>query len=59
MIEITYLREMEKMQALPSEVQKTIKGVLEILDSEYGADRDQYSDNGGYVVVIENIEEFK
>ena len=59
MIEITYLREMEKAQALPAEVQEVIKGILEILDSEYGADRDKYSDNGGYVVVIEDIEDFK
>ena len=59
MIEITYLKEMKKVQALPIEVQEVIKGILEILDSEYGADRDKYSDNGGYVVVIEDIEDFK
>lgn len=59
MIEITYLREMEKVQALPIEVQEVIKGILEILDSEYGADRDKYSDNGGYVVVVESSEDFK
>ncbi|CAI3607609.1 conserved hypothetical protein [Clostridium neonatale] len=59
MIEITYLKEMEKVQALPIEVQEVIKGVLEILDSEYGVDRDKYADNGGYVVVAESIEDFK
>lgn len=59
MIEITYLREMEKAQALPAEVQEVIKGILEILDSEYGEDRDKYADNGGYVVVVESIEDFK
>ena len=59
MIEITYLREMEKVQTLPIGVQEVIKGILEILDSEYGADRDKYADNGGYVVVIESIEDFK
>lgn len=59
MIEITYLREMQKAQALPSEVQEVIKGILEILDSEYGDDRDKYVDNGGYVVVIESIDDFK
>ena len=58
MIEITYLREMEKIQAIPIEVQEVIKGILEILDSEYGADRDKYADNGGYVVVVESIEDF-
>lgn len=59
MIEITYLREVEKVHALPIEVQEVIKGILEILDSEYGADRDKHADNGGYVVVVESIEDFK
>ncbi|MGG7175890.1 hypothetical protein ACQPV1_21720 [Clostridium neonatale] len=59
MIEITYLREMERVQTLPIEVKEVIKGILEILDSEYGADRDKYEDNGDYVIVVENIEEFK
>ncbi|MBN1034502.1 hypothetical protein DWC20_02935 [Clostridium botulinum] len=58
MIEITYLREMKKVQALSSEVQEVIKGILEILDSEYGAARDKYADDGGYVVVAERIEDF-
>ncbi len=59
MIEITYLREMEKAQALPTEVQEVIKGILEILDSEYGVNRDKYADNGGYIVVVESIEDFE
>ena len=59
MIEITYFKEMEKVQALPIEVQKVIKGILEILDSEYGAYRDKYADNGGYVVVAESIKDIK
>lgn len=59
MIEIIYLREMEKALALPIEVQGVIKGILEILDSEYGANRDKYLDDGGYVVVVESIEDFK
>ena len=58
-MEITYLREIEKVQVLPVEVQEVIQGILEILDSEYGADRDKYSDDGGYVVVVESIEDFK
>jgi hypothetical protein len=58
MIEITYLREIEKVQEMPIEVQEVIKGILEILDSEYGADRDKYADDGGYVVVAESIEDF-
>ncbi|MEO2601358.1 hypothetical protein AB2T63_04800 [Clostridium butyricum] len=59
MIEITYLREMKKVQILPIEVQEAIKGILEILDNEYGAERDKYLDDGGYVIVAESIEDFK
>lgn len=59
MIEIAYLREMEKVQSLPIEVQDVIKCILEILDLEYGAERDKYLDNGGYIVVVENAEDFK
>ncbi|ACD53679.1 hypothetical protein HYH38_04250 [Clostridium botulinum] len=54
MIEITYLREMEKVKVLQVEVQGVIRGVLEILDSEYGSNRDKYADDGGYVIVVES-----
>ena len=59
MIEITYLREMQKVQGLPVEVQEVIKGILEILDSEYGSNRDKYANDGGYIIVTESIEDFK
>ncbi|MBN1067594.1 hypothetical protein [Clostridium sp. ZS1] len=59
MIEITYLREMEKVQGLPVELQEVIKGILEILDSEYGSNRDKDADDGGYVIVAESVEDFK
>jgi hypothetical protein len=59
MIEIAYLREMKKVQALPIKVQEVIRGILEILDSEYGVVRDKYTEDGGYVIVVESIEEFK
>lgn len=54
MIEITYLREMEKVKVLQVEVQGVIRGVLEILDSEYRSNRDKYADDGGYVIVVES-----
>lgn len=59
MIEITYLRQMENVQRLPVEVQDVIKDILEILNSQYGANRDKYADDGGYVIVAESIEDFK
>lgn len=50
MIEVSYLREKEILKIIPQEVQVTIRGILQILDSEYGANRNKYEDNGGYVV---------
>jgi hypothetical protein len=59
MIEIAHLREKGIAKNIPQEVQKAIEGILEILDIEYGTDRNKYEDDGGYVVVIEKKEDFK
>lgn len=59
MVEISYLREKEISKNMPQEVQKAIEGILEILDTEYGDDRNKYEDDGGYVVVIEKEEDLK
>ncbi|MBU3190159.1 hypothetical protein K9O30_13705 [Clostridium bowmanii] len=59
MIEIAYLKEMDKLKDMPQEVQEKIQGILKILDSEYGADRRKYEDNGGYIIVVERKEDFK
>ncbi|MBK5241681.1 hypothetical protein [Clostridium sp.] len=59
MIEISYLKEKEILKGLPWEVQENIKGILQILDREYGENRNKYEDNGGYVLVIEKEEDFK
>ncbi|WP_160669659.1 hypothetical protein [Clostridium sp. C8-1-8] len=58
MIELTHLKEGELIKKFPSEVQQSIKKVLKILDYEYGEDRDKYKDDGGYVVVVENVDDF-
>lgn len=58
MIEIAYLKEKDKIKSMPQEVQNTILGILEILSSEYGEDRN-YKDDGGYVVVIEKADDFQ
>ncbi|MEQ3340393.1 hypothetical protein [Clostridium butyricum] len=47
------------VQALPIEVQEVIKAVLEVLDSDYGFNGDKYVDDGGYVIFVESIEDFK
>lgn len=59
MIELAYLAEMEQVKSLPKKIQKTIEGILQELDSEYGANRDKYEDNGGYIVVVEKEEDFQ
>lgn len=41
------------------EVQETIQGILQILDTEYGADRNKYEDDGGYVLVVEEEKDFE
>lgn len=59
MIEVSHLNEKERLTALALEVQETILGILQILDSEYGADRDKYEDDGGYVIVVEKDADFQ
>lgn len=59
MIELTHLVENEKVDNLPREVQENIKGILTILDEEYGDNRDKYKDDGGYVIVIEEDADFQ
>lgn len=59
MIEIAHSRENGILKNMRHEVQEVIDGILEILDTEYGADRNKYEDDGGYVVVVEKEEDFK
>lgn len=59
MIEVSHLNEKERLVALPQEVQETILCILQILDIEYGADRNKYKDDGGYVAILEKQEDFK
>ena len=59
MIELIHLKEIIKVEKLPIEVQENINGILTILDEEYGEDRGQYKDNGGYVIVIEYESDFQ
>lgn len=58
MIEIAHLREKRILKNIPQEVQEIILGIIQILDTEYGANRNKYEDDEGYVVV-EKIEDFK
>ena len=40
---------------IPSEVIESIKVTIDILNENYGEDRDVEADLGGYVVIAENI----
>lgn len=40
---------------IPSEVIESIKVIIDILNENYGANRDIEADLGGYVVIVENI----
>ncbi|WP_242396675.1 hypothetical protein [Clostridium butyricum] len=59
MIEIIYSNEKEILKIMPQEVQKTIKEISQVLDVEYGVNRDKYKDNGGYVIIIDKQEDFR
>jgi hypothetical protein len=59
MIEVAYLREMDRLDTLPKEVQETIMSILLILDSEYGSERRKYEDLGGYVAIVEKNEDLQ
>ena len=42
-------------ESLQLEVSETIRATIEVLDDNYGADRDIESGLGGYIVIAENI----
>ena len=43
------------MNNIPIEVIKSTKATIDILNENYGADRDIESDLGGYILIAENI----
>ena len=59
MKEIAYLKQEKLIKEMPLELQKTILKIIEILDLEYGANRNKYKDDGGYVIIVERNEDFE
>lgn len=47
--------QLEELRDYPIEVINSISENIEILDDNYGANRNIYNDLGGYVVIAENI----
>ena len=47
------------MNNIPSEVIERMKAIIDILNENYGDNRNIESDLGGYVVIVENIVDIK
>lgn len=62
MICIGKVKELDKVKHLPMNVVKKIDELVQVLDNEYGFERDVDRDLGGYVAVVEqgaDIEQLK
>lgn len=62
MICVGKVKELDKVKYLPMNVVKKINELLQVLDIEYGSERDIARDLGGYVAVVEqagDIEQLK
>ena len=57
MIELANLEDLEKVEHLPQELREVIADDLAIFSAEYGSERD-YKREGGYVSIIENVEDY-
>ena len=47
--------QLQEVNNIPSEVTESIKVTIDILNENYGEERDINNDLGGYVVIVENI----
>ena len=52
-------KELFKADELPWQVKNDIRAMLEILDNVYGAERDVFHGDGGFVVVVEEENTFE
>ncbi|MBP1616055.1 MAG: hypothetical protein H6Q13_3503 [Bacteroidetes bacterium] len=57
MLKIAHVYQLKSISGLPAEVINTIHEAVSILDNEYGEDRHIDNGYGGYVLVIESMEE--
>lgn len=47
--------QLKQLKEYPIEVIKSISEIIEIIDDNYGANRNVDNDLGGYIVIAENI----
>ncbi|SFO16397.1 hypothetical protein [Proteiniclasticum ruminis] len=59
MIKLLHVSDISKIAHLEEEVQTYGLEALTILDEEYGTDRDSFTDLGGYVVILENLDDIQ
>lgn len=52
-------KEISKADGLPLQMKNDIKTTLEILGNEYGAERDVFHGDGGFVVIVEEVSTFE
>lgn len=58
-MKIWKVEQLKLLEGYPKEVVDSINETIGILNSNYGADRDIDKDLGGYIQVIESLEELK
>lgn len=55
-----YLKEqIQELKKYPKEVINNISEIIDILDENYGLYRNIESDLGGYIIIVENMEDLK
>ncbi|MDZ5148586.1 hypothetical protein GNF53_11390 [Clostridium perfringens] len=52
-------KQLEELSDYPMEVIQSISEIIEILNENYGENRDVDKDLGGYVLVVESVEDVK
>lgn len=55
MICVGRVKEMDKIKYLPRNLVEKINELVQVLDNEYGSERDVDKDLGGYVAVLEQV----
>ena len=58
MIKLGRVTDLVMIQSYPDEIQSAVLDILEILDSNYGAERDVKLDYGGFVLFTESAGDF-
>ncbi len=57
MIIVSKREDLKRLESYPKEVMDNVNNIINILDDNYGKDRDIYEDLGGYICIIESIED--